>query len=133
ELREELGIVAEVGSELWRTRHDYPGCAPVEVHFLEVVTFDGDLCGDDHFAEVRWQALDRLADLDFLEADDEVLAHLTQRGALIRGVTVGGRISSAPPRAADPASGLDAFASARWGRGRRLWRRARHRFSVNGD
>ncbi len=84
ELREELGIVAEVGEELWRTRHGYPGCAPVELHFLAIVTFDGDLRGDDHFAEVRWQTLDRLADLDFLEADHELVAHLTKRAVPIR-------------------------------------------------
>src|SRR5206468_11634339 len=51
ELREELGIVAEIGEELWRTRHDYPGCSPGELHFLAVVAFEGDLRGDDHFAE----------------------------------------------------------------------------------
>jgi 8-oxo-dGTP diphosphatase len=84
ELREELGIVAEVGEQLWQTRHRYPGRAPVELHFFAVLTFDGDLCGDDHFAEVRWQALDRLADLDFLEADHEIVSELTKRVAAAR-------------------------------------------------
>jgi 8-oxo-dGTP diphosphatase len=84
ELREELGILAEVGKELWRTRYGYPGRPSVEIHFLAVVAFDGDLCGDDHFAEVRWQALERLADLDFLEADHELVAHLT-KGAVPTG------------------------------------------------
>jgi 8-oxo-dGTP diphosphatase len=76
ELREELGIVAEVGEELWRTRHRYPGSFHVELHFLAVAAFEGDLRGEDHFAEVRWQALDRLGELDFLEADHEFVAHL---------------------------------------------------------
>ena len=84
ELREELGIVAEVGEELWRTRHCYPGREPVDLHFLAIVAFDGALGGDDHFAEVRWQALDRLADLDFLEADHELVSQLTKRGAAAR-------------------------------------------------
>jgi 8-oxo-dGTP diphosphatase len=84
ELREELGIVAEVGEELWRTRHRYPGREPVDLHFLAVVAFDGEVGGDDQFAEVRWQALDRLADLDFLEADHELVAELTKRGVPLR-------------------------------------------------
>jgi 8-oxo-dGTP diphosphatase len=80
ELREELGIVVEIGDELWRTQHRYPGREPVDLHFLAVVGFDGEVGGDDHFAEVRWQALDRLADLDFLEADHELVAELKKRG-----------------------------------------------------
>jgi 8-oxo-dGTP diphosphatase len=80
ELREELGIMAEIGEELWRTRHRYPEREPVDVHFLAVMAFSGEVGGDDHFAEVRWQALERLADLDFLEADHEFVGELTKRG-----------------------------------------------------
>jgi 8-oxo-dGTP diphosphatase len=93
ELREELGIVAEVGGELWQTQHRYPGTFQVELHFLAVVAFEGDLRGDDHFAEVRWQALERLGELDFLEADHELVAHLTKSR---RADTLNG---SAPPSA----------------------------------
>jgi 8-oxo-dGTP diphosphatase len=82
ELREELGIVAEVGEELWRTQHCYGRGELVDLHFITVVDFDGALGGDDHFADVRWQALDRLADLDFLEADLELVSELVKRGAL---------------------------------------------------
>jgi 8-oxo-dGTP diphosphatase len=84
ELREELGIVAEVGEELWRMRHRYAGHEPVELHFLAVATFEGELAGGDHFAEVRWQALDRLGELDFLEADRELVLELTKRAAAPR-------------------------------------------------
>jgi 8-oxo-dGTP diphosphatase len=84
ELGEELGIVAEVGEELWRTRYRYPGSFQVEVHFFAVEAFEGDLRGEDHFAEVRWQVLDRLGELDFLEADREFVAHLETRSAHTR-------------------------------------------------
>lgn len=81
ELLEELGIAADIGEELWQTQHRYAGREPVDLHFLAVVAFDGEPGGGDHFAEVRWQALDRLGDLDFLEADHELVSLLAKRGA----------------------------------------------------
>jgi 8-oxo-dGTP diphosphatase len=75
ELREELGIDAEVGAEVWRTEHVYPGRVPVALVFFRVPAYRGAL-ENRVFAEVRWVAVDELAALDFLEADRELIARL---------------------------------------------------------
>ena len=75
ELAEELGVDVAVGRELWRTRHRYPGLEPLEIRFFAV----GDLAeriDGEHFAELRWQPIERLGELDFLEADEELVARL---------------------------------------------------------
>ena len=75
ELREELGIEAEIGAEVWRTVHTYPGRAPVALTFFSVPAYRGEL--QNHtFADVRWVAVAELADLDFLEADRELIDRL---------------------------------------------------------
>jgi len=75
ELREELGIEATVGRELWRTRHEYPGRAAVELVFFRVDAFGGEPV-NRIFAAMRWVALAELAQLDFLAADRELIARL---------------------------------------------------------
>lgn len=77
ELREELGIEAEVGAEVWRVAHVYPGRVPVELTFFRVARFAGEL-RNLVFAEVRWMEVGRLAELDFLEADRELIARLPE-------------------------------------------------------
>jgi len=76
ELREELSIDADVGEEVWRTNYRYPGRAPLELVFFPVPSFRGEIGDHGHFADVRWQPIDRLAELDFLEADRDLVAAL---------------------------------------------------------
>jgi 8-oxo-dGTP diphosphatase len=78
ELREELGIEAHIGEQLWYARHRYGGLEAIEVHFFAVPAYAGVLRDQGHFAEVRWQPLERLADLDFLEADRDLVAALAE-------------------------------------------------------
>lgn len=83
ELGEELAIEADVGDLLWTTQHRYAGLAPVEIHFFRVREFHGEIVGDQ-FPEIRWQPLDELGELDFLEADRGLVASLgrvTDRGS----------------------------------------------------
>ena len=80
ELREELGIEAEVGAEVWRTVHTYPGRAPVALTFFAVPAYRGTLA-NHAFADLRWVAIAQLATLDFLDADRELIDRLA-RGQL---------------------------------------------------
>ena len=75
ELREELGIEAEVGPELWRSEHTYPGRPTVALVFFRVDRFAG-AARNLEFAEIRWVDLADLAGLDFLDADRELIARL---------------------------------------------------------
>lgn len=75
ELREELGIEAAIGAELWRTEHAYPGRPPVVLAFFRVDDFAGEL-RNLVFAELRWVRPAELAALDFLEADRELIQRL---------------------------------------------------------
>ena len=80
ELREELGIEAQVGAVLWCTTHQYPGRAPFVLTFFAVPQYRGTLT-NRCFADMRWVAVDELGTLDFLEGDREFIAHL-QSGRL---------------------------------------------------
>jgi len=75
ELREELGIAAEVGAELWRSEHAYPGRPVVALVFFRVDRFHGTL-RNLQFADIRWVPLAALGGLDFLAADRELIARL---------------------------------------------------------
>src|SRR5262245_7535591 len=77
ELREELGIEAEIGAEVWQTEHTYPGRPPVVLIFFAVPSHRG-MIENRAFAAVRWVEPARLAELDFLEADRELIARLVR-------------------------------------------------------
>jgi 8-oxo-dGTP diphosphatase len=68
ELEEELGIEADVGSEVARIVHQYPGGSSVELRFFEVRHYQGEL-ENRIFREIRWVTRQELLGLDFLEAD----------------------------------------------------------------
>ena len=75
EIREELGVDATIGSELFAITHEYPERC-VELHF-----FRCDLRGDPNpqlGQEVRWVLREELAALKFPPADAELIARLTQ-------------------------------------------------------
>jgi 8-oxo-dGTP diphosphatase len=78
ELHEELRIDADIGRELWRARHQYPGREPLELWFFLVPGYRGALI-NQVFAEIRWVAIDQLAALDFLDGDADFIVRL-QRG-----------------------------------------------------
>ena len=68
ELEEELGIEAEIGNEVSRIVHHYPGGGSVELRFYEVHQYKGEI-ENRIFREVRWVERTELTGLDFLEAD----------------------------------------------------------------
>jgi 8-oxo-dGTP diphosphatase len=73
ELREELGVAARVGVEVFSTTHDYPD-RHVELHFLEC-ELDGDpapLLGQ----EMRWIPRAELRALEFPPADEALIQRL---------------------------------------------------------
>lgn len=77
ELHEELGIEAEIGREVWRSAHTYPGREPLALTFFAVPTFRGAL-QNRVFADIRWVRIAALAELDFLEADRELVDRLAR-------------------------------------------------------
>jgi 8-oxo-dGTP diphosphatase len=77
ELREELGIEAELGGVVWRTEHVYPGRPPVALVFFTVRNYRGALV-NRAFADIRWVERRALSALDFLEADRELVERLAR-------------------------------------------------------
>ena len=74
ELREELGVEAEVGREIFTVTHEYPERS-VELHFM-ACTLHGTpapLLGQ----EMRWVRREGLRSLQFPPADDELIAVLS--------------------------------------------------------
>ena len=75
ELREELGISAVVGEEIAAVRHRYAEGLGVELHFLLVHDYEGEI-ENRIFREVRWEERDRLDAESFLEADRVVVRRI---------------------------------------------------------
>jgi 8-oxo-dGTP diphosphatase len=74
ELREELGIEAKIGREVWRTEHRYPG-GTVALVFFHVLAFGGEV-RNRVFADIRWVTVEELAGLDVPEADRGLVERL---------------------------------------------------------
>ena len=68
ELEEELGILATIGDEVARIRHEYPNRTVVELRFFVVREYQGEI-ENRIFKDIRWAAPKDLPALDFLEAD----------------------------------------------------------------
>ena len=68
ELEEELGILADIGDEVTRIVHEYPGGGSVELRFFDVRSYRGQI-ENRIFREIRWVTRLELLGLDFLEAD----------------------------------------------------------------
>jgi 8-oxo-dGTP diphosphatase len=78
ELREELGVDAEVGAELFRTRHRYAELSePIELIFM-AATVDESKIRNIVFETMEWRAPSSLAELNFLPADREFIAKLAR-------------------------------------------------------
>lgn len=76
ELMEELGARAEIGHEIYRTRHKYPEMQErVELIFLEA-RVESEEIQNRVFETIDWVEPERLKELDFLEADRELIREL---------------------------------------------------------
>lgn len=75
ELEEELGIHAEIGSRVARTRHTYRSGGAVDLQFFAVYSFRGDVT-NRIFHDVRWVPLRDLGSYDFLTADRNLVRDL---------------------------------------------------------
>jgi len=89
ELREELGIESDIGPEVYRTRHDYPGKYTVELIFYHVTAFIGTPC-NHAFEQICWALPAHLSTADFLEGDAELLTLLKQGQRHQQGQECGG-------------------------------------------
>jgi 8-oxo-dGTP diphosphatase len=79
ELKEELGVDATIGEEIYRTRHRYAEMArEIELIFFSARTRNSDM-RNLAFEEMRWVKPSELATLDFLPADREFIAMLARR------------------------------------------------------
>ncbi len=77
ELKEELGIDARIGKELWRDHHVYPDHSEVFLTFLHVPTY----CGELHnlaFERILWVKPPDLLSYDFLAGDLPFVQALAQ-------------------------------------------------------
>ncbi len=77
ELREELGIDAQIGGAVWRAEHSYPGREPIALVFFVVRAYRG-AQQNRAFAEIRWVDVGELPRLDFLDADRELIERLVR-------------------------------------------------------
>jgi 8-oxo-dGTP diphosphatase len=68
ELDEELGIDAQIGDEVARIQHQYPGGGSVELRFFVVREYRREI-ENRIFKDVRWSPPSELPSFDFLEAD----------------------------------------------------------------
>jgi 8-oxo-dGTP diphosphatase len=80
ELREELGIEAEIGTEVARYEHASPGRSPLLLIFLRVPSYAGEPRALA-FEEIRWEPPAALPGYDFLDGDLDLVRRLA-RGAL---------------------------------------------------
>ncbi|HZQ67684.1 MAG TPA: (deoxy)nucleoside triphosphate pyrophosphohydrolase [Terriglobales bacterium] len=77
ELEEELGIVAQIGEEVARIRHEYRGGGAVELRFFAVRSYQG-LLENRIFKDIRWAEFSDLPSFDFLEADLTLVQSLAE-------------------------------------------------------
>jgi 8-oxo-dGTP diphosphatase len=82
ELREELGVEAHVGPEVYRTKHRYPEMPQaIELLFFAARIGRGDVT-NHAFEQIAWREPAALPELNFLPADRELIARLAS-GSLI--------------------------------------------------
>ena len=72
ELREELGIHAQIGAQIARYEYQYPGRSRILLIFFRVTEFAGQPRNLD-FAQLEWAPRERLRDYDFLEGDADFI------------------------------------------------------------
>jgi 8-oxo-dGTP diphosphatase len=76
ELQEELGVTAQIGSEIYRTQHEYIEMRePIELVFF-AATAEPAQMQNRVFEQIQWRAPESLGELDFLPADRELIEKL---------------------------------------------------------
>lgn len=76
ELREELGVSARIGREVYRSRHQYAEMSePVEVIFFAAEA-NPEKIRNRVFERVEWVAMEALREFDFLDADRDLIERL---------------------------------------------------------
>ncbi len=75
ELKEELGIEAEIGPELARYEYAYPDGITLLLIFLRVSGFRGSI-GNGFFEQIRWEERNNLLQFDFLDGDRDFVRRL---------------------------------------------------------
>lgn len=94
ELMEELGVRAEVGQEICRTRHKYAEMPEnVELIFFEAQVEPRNI-ENRVFEKIAWVEPKRLKELDFLDADRESVRKLGAGEIRISGETRGRKLAS---------------------------------------
>jgi len=76
ELREELGVEAMVGAEVFRTRHRYAEMSEAIELIFFAVSVDAAAVRNIVFERMEWRPLDALGELNFLPADQEFVGKL---------------------------------------------------------
>ena len=77
ELREELSIDAQIGAEIVRYEHSYPGRDPILLIFYKVTQFTG-APTNLIFETIEWSKLPALAAYDFLDGDIDFVRRLAR-------------------------------------------------------
>jgi 8-oxo-dGTP diphosphatase len=81
ELREELGVEAHIGAEVYRALHKYAEMSePIELIFF-AASADALQVQNLIFEKIEWRTPESLAELDFLPADRELIGKIAN-GAL---------------------------------------------------
>jgi 8-oxo-dGTP diphosphatase len=76
ELQEELGVTANIGPEVHRLRHQYASTgAPFELVFFAASAAPGEMQNLE-FERIEWREPKSLPELNFLEADRDLIAKL---------------------------------------------------------
>lgn len=75
ELKEELGISAEIGRRIAHTRHTYRSGSVIDLQFFVVHDFDREIT-NHIFNALVWCPLDELTRYDFLAADQDLIRDL---------------------------------------------------------
>ena len=76
ELREELGVTAKIGREVYRTRHQYAEISePIELIFFVASAKPSEVC-NRIFENIEWRTPESLGELNFLPADRELIEKL---------------------------------------------------------
>ena len=77
ELQEELGVQAEIGREIYRTRHQYKELPQAfELIFLSASIADSAQVTNLDFERIEWRAPGSLLELNFLSADLDLVRQL---------------------------------------------------------
>jgi 8-oxo-dGTP diphosphatase len=79
ELQEELGVAAQIGPEIFRTRHQYSELGDaIDLIFLSATVTPADI-RNQAFEAMEWRRPQTLHELNFLPADREFVAMLSRK------------------------------------------------------